>query len=207
MFKDSVNILKKIIPAKRMNPDNKNSFFAVSIGIPPEINLASNFDVVGRIDEEFDMILSAMSASTTVCRFEKIDNFSVVYFFSTTVRKRRGQLIKLCEKFLKGYECNVDAITKGIFLGTIEKFKKYPDYKGVVDPNITNYYKGEDIEVFNDSGNWRPWQKQVYEMFFHKGGTFKKPDPRKIILLYDPEGNTGKSSFFKWLYFRYSLDL
>ena len=32
----------------------------------------------------------------------------------------------------------------------------------------------------------------------------KKPDRKTIITLHDPEGNTGKSLFFKYLYFSYA---
>lgn len=38
-----------------------------------------------------------------------------------------------------------------------------------------------------------PWQKELYEM------TLTKPDKRKIIWIYDPEGNNGKSQFMRTL--------
>ena len=36
---------------------------------------------------------------------------------------------------------------------------------------------------------------------------FKKPDPRHILSLVDKKGNTGKSSFFKWLYYKYPKNI
>ena len=39
-------------------------------------------------------------------------------------------------------------------------------------------------------------------MIFHQDGTYKEPDPRNIISLIDKKGNSGKSSFFKWLSYK-----
>lgn len=55
--------------------------------------------------------------------------------------------------------------------------------------------------------NWLKWQIQLNDILFPKTGKIKEPDPRKIITIYDPKGNSGKSSFFKYLFFKYPEDI
>ena len=184
--------------------DNKNSYFAVSISIP---SLILEYDKLDQVDTEFDLILSAMQASSYVSRFERLDKKKIIYVFGTTRRKRKGQLIRLCEKFLKSFDCAVDALTKSNFTKVIDELKNNQSYKNNIDPSISNRYRGLDIKLFNDRKNWYEWQSTLYDKLFLKGGTFKVPDPRKIIFILDQEGNCGKSSFFKWLYFNHPQDI
>ena len=57
-------------------------------------------------------------------------------------------------------------------------------------------YKGKDIEHFKDRNNWYQWQNELYD----KDGKIKEADDREILFIEDEEGNSGKSSFIKWLY-------
>ena len=41
-----------------------------------------------------------------------------------------------------------------------------------------------------------------FDLLFLKTGEVRQPDPRKILFLLDTIGNVGKSSFFKYLYFK-----
>jgi hypothetical protein len=66
-----------------------------------------------------------------------------------------------------------------------------------------NEYTGSDISIFDDRKKWHSWQKEIYQMIFDENESFKKPDRRHIISLVDKKGNSGKSSFFKWLFFKY----
>jgi hypothetical protein len=63
-------------------------------------------------------------------------------------------------------------------------------------------YDGKDIKIFNDRKKWHPWQKELYDKIWNRDGSFKDPDPRRIISIVDKKGNSGKSSFFKWLVYR-----
>ena len=35
----------------------------------------------------------------------------------------------------------------------------------------------------------------------------REPDPRKIVFIYDEKGNSGKSSFYKYLYYYHAEDM
>jgi hypothetical protein len=61
-------------------------------------------------------------------------------------------------------------------------------------------YDGSDIQVFYDSRNWHSWQRKIYDMIYEKSGKLKKPDDRTIVVIVDFDGNSGKTSFFKYLY-------
>lgn len=49
-----------------------------------------------------------------------------------------------------------------------------------------------DIKVLECKDNWYPWQRQAYDFATTR-------DPRVIHVIYDPKGNSGKSSFLKYL--------
>ena len=61
-------------------------------------------------------------------------------------------------------------------------------------------YRGEDINILNDKKNWFDWQKKLYDLLFDKNGEFRKAKVREIIFIEDKYGNSGKSTFWKWLY-------
>ena len=179
--------------------DNKNSYFALSIEIP---KLITEYEIEEEISNNVDLILSGMDVSTQVCKFQKKDNEKIIYLFATNKRKRNGQLVRLCRKFIPGYQFNTDPLTKTNFLKAIKKFKDNSLYKSSLDGNINiNEYRGEDITILNKKDNWYPWQIDLYNQIFLTDNIFKKADERKIIFLYDPIGKCGKSTFFKWLYF------
>lgn len=189
--------------------DNKNSYFALSVDIPPQVPLTNKEEVINNIDADIDMVLSGIQATLDIARFEKVNQSKLVYFFKTKQRKRRGQLLRLTEKFIQTdkFEVKMDPLTKSNFYSGIKNFQENKNFRGVIDPVITNTYRGNDIQLFNNRQNWYPWQNDVYSKIFHKGGAFREPDKRKIIFLLDEEGNCGKSSFFKWMYFNYPQNI
>ena len=120
----------------------------------------------------------------------------LVYFFKSSKRKRHGQLVRLLEKFLPNYTIESDPLTKSAFLKHIEEFKSNSLY--------------EDLIIFNDPKNYYLWQKQVSSMIFNDDGSIKygsQINTRRIIFLYDPIGNCGKSSQFKSLLFKYPNEI
>lgn len=102
---------------------------------------------------------------------------------------------------------NAFALLKTEFNQYLEKLKKDGSFEMSNPPNVFEGYSGKDIEIFNNRENWHPWQKDVYEMLFHKSGEILDGNDREIISLYDETGNTGKSSFFKYLYFHHSDEI
>ena len=183
--------------------DNKNSYFAIAVNIPLNFK---RFEKIDKIDNKIDLVLSGMSSTSDVARFEKRDGQKIVYFFKSSKRKRHGQLVRLIEKFLPNYNIDTDALTKTGFLNSIKEFKS------------NELYKGEDLNIFNDPTNYYPWQKKLESMVFNSDGTIKSIQNnglssesdiinRKIIFLYDPIGNSGKSSWFKYWLFKYPNDI
>jgi hypothetical protein len=63
-------------------------------------------------------------------------------------------------------------------------------------------YKKEEIFLFNDKGNFYPWQKSIYDQIFDEYSSLKRPHPRHIISILNFEGNKGKSAFLKYLCYK-----
>ena len=67
--------------------------------------------------------------------------------------------------------------------------------------NSSNFwYQGQDIDIFKNRNNWFQWQKKIYDVLYNENQMLKEPDPRLILNLVDSKGDSGKSSFFKYLY-------
>lgn len=50
-------------------------------------------------------------------------------------------------------------------------------------------------------------RNKIYQKIFDGKGNIKEPHPRHIISLVDTKGNSGKSSFFKYLFYNYSEEI
>ena len=79
--------------------------------------------------------------------------------------------------------------------------------KLVNEPLSFEGYSGKDIKIFNDKEKWYKWQRDFYEKIFFETGVIKEPDSRKIVFIYDEKGNSGKSSFYKYLYYYHAEDM
>ena len=181
--------------------ENKNSFFSLRINTE---EIKNNKFAMEKLENSIDLILSSLNATKSVYKFNQKNNNEIICLFETGTRKRKGQLIKLCENLLEEKIFFVgDGITKFVFDNEIQRFTKNANFIMVEKPILFSEYRGNDIKVFNNKNNWYPWQKDVYNLIFNEDSTFREPDPRKIISLVDKEGNSGKSSFFKWLFFNH----
>jgi hypothetical protein len=184
--------------------ENKNSYFSLDLRIPIQ---ERNDNHIEDLDNSVDLILSSMGVDDASYKFQKIDKSRVIYFFKTSKRKRQGQLFRYSERFLpKEQICEAKGITKE-YLQTsmviLEKDTRYAiknqgKFMGSYEDEP---YTGSDIKIFNNRDNWHPWQKDVYDLVLDTNGDWKEPHQRHIISIIDKAGNTGKSSFFKWLYF------
>lgn len=186
---------------------NKGSYFLLDIKIP--MNLYRDNRVINKLETEIDLILSQMTATNQVFKFESKDK--LIYVFGTQNRKRKGQLDKLVEKKLIKSSIIDDyvsiALLKNEFIDYIAGLKRKETLKLTSEPLTFDGYKGEDLKIFKDKNEWYEWQKELYDKIFFKTGAIKEPHPREIITLYDEEGNSGKSSFFKYLFYKYSNDI
>ncbi|AUM61699.1 Rep [uncultured virus] len=125
-------------------------------------------------------------------------------FLQLKVRKRHPTLLSL---FKMKFE-NINQLTIERMMGTKEEAIAYctktdtrisrPRYYGFPTP-----YEASDLQIFNNSVNWYPWQKSFMELIFNKDLTIKEPDDRTIIWIQDLMGNSGKSKLVKHVCFNY----
>lgn len=179
--------------------ENKNSFFSLTLDTS---QIHNNEWKLEKLENAIDLILSAMQVNQIWYKFVGINE--IIYLFKTETRKRRGQVIKACEGTLpKEQNYEVQALTKFSYDQDLKRLQKNTNFKFVHKPNIFENYSGRDIAIFNNRKNWYKWQKEFYDMVFDENGNFKQADERKIIHLYCKTGNSGKSSFFKWLFYNH----
>lgn len=184
--------------------ENKNSYFMLDLRIPKEQRYEKYKE---ELNDSVDLILDAMGADHGCHKYESKDDSQIFYLFRTNRRKRRGQLTKFCQRFLPSeQEYDAKGITRDDLTSIIVKLNKNELIEKAGEPPELyedQRYGGEDIKFFDDRTKWHQWQKDVYKMLFNEDDDFKKPDPRHIINLIDVKGNSGKSSFFKWLYYKH----
>lgn len=177
--------------------ENKSSFFFLALTIPEG---RYNETYLNNLTDLSDLVFSSINASDTFYKFQNRHTHEIVYLFRTETRKRRGQLVRLCNKLLpKEQLYNVGDMSRAGFWAEVEKMKQNENYK-YIDRLIT-HYNGNDLKVFEDRKKWHPWQREIFDKIWDKDGNYKEPDPRHIISIIDEAGNSGKSSFFKWLYY------
>lgn len=182
--------------------ENKNTFFMISLDIKSNRN---NEFYMDKLDNNCDLILHSMNVGNTLYRFN--GPFSIVYIFKCEKRKRKGQLVKLCEKYLnEKQEFVVESLTKDNYERFIKKMKN--SNLEMTEKPESSKYSGKDISILNDPKNWHDWQIHLYNRLFEKPFDRNKIDSRnkikpgeeRFILCYiDKVGNNGKSILSKWL--------
>ena len=188
-----------------INSKNKGSHFFVII--KPQTIGYMNSEILIKIENEIDEILGKVTATADIYRFEDREKTKIIYLFSTATRKRKGQLNKLIEKklvekrLISSYK--IEGLLKKEFSKILNDLKKTENVKLLSGPTNFEGYTGKDLTLFKDRKNWYKWQNEVYDMLFTREGGVKSPDTRSIISIYDEEGCTGKSTFFKYLYFKH----
>lgn len=188
--------------------DNKNSYFRVEL-ILPELSLLNdeiyNKQVL-QIENKMDEIFSRIGTEDDIYLITRKSNAkNLLYLFRTMKRKRVGVIRNLLEKRIdEEIKTDCGALRKTNFYRAIEDFKKNPEFLIKCEDS---QYKGNDIKIFNDRKNWFKWQKDLYNIIFDKNGNFKTASDREIIFIKCPKGNTGKSTFIKWLFLQHPQDI
>lgn len=61
-------------------------------------------------------------------------------------------------------------------------------------------YEGNDIDFLEDPNRRYPWQNQIHDKIFESDQiSIKDADDREITWVFDPQGNSGKSKYIKYL--------
>ena len=164
----------------------------------PETGIESLSSWQLKLENQMDEVLAKIKAGEEVyiMKEERQPN-RIDYYFRTIQRKRIGQLRnlldkKLDERVLKSTKAHL----KKSFYNNINDCIK----KGYITVDDSFRYKGRDIEQFKDRNNWYEWQTELYDLLYNKNGKIKEADDREILFIKDMAGNSGKSSFIKWLY-------
>lgn len=84
-------------------------------------------------------------------------------------------------------------------------YEQHPNYS--IRAERDDSYKGNDIAILHDRNNWYKWQKKLYDTIFDEYDHIRDAVSREIIFIEDPNGNSGKSTFWKWLYTKHSRDI
>ena len=206
------------------NSDNKNSYFLVSL----KRNALWPIKTMEQFEDSMEPVLSKMNATYETYSISKVtpqnDEFinEAIFLFKTTKRKRLGLLRNSLSKNLNIVEFSnetdaykkatylrgkCEALTKTEFKLLLNKFKESNEYKIHQETQLNYKYNAKDIEVLFDRKNWHKWQVKLYDLIFNKQGRILPADNRKIIFIEDPKGNSGKSSFLKYLYYKYKNEI
>lgn len=171
---------------------NKASYFFL------DIDKIGNSEL---IYNDVDLVLNAMKVDNIIHRYE--DQKKMLYLFKCEQRKRRGQLQRLATKYLSPeIEFNCQAMERHTFEKALNKLNKSGAYKITQKPKHFQEYTGNDIKFFQNKQKWHAWQNNIYDLLFNEKGQINQADTRKIVSIVDEEGNSGKSSFFKFLFFK-----
>jgi hypothetical protein len=181
-----------------------------------------------QFEDYMEPVLSKMNATYetySVSRVTTENNEQIpeaIFLFKTNKRKRVGLLRNTLAKNMNIVEFSNEtdeykratylsgkcqALTKTEFNLLLNKFKESNEYKIYQESQLNYKYNAKDIEVLFDNKNWHKWQKKLYDLVFNEQGRIKPADNRKIIFIEDPKGNSGKSSFLKFLYYKYKNDI
>lgn len=123
--------------------ENKHSYFGIDLEVP-QIVQTYDQEVRESLEKEIDLILARMGSSFNIFRFESGNNRRILYLFSIFQRKRKGQLLNLCQRQFdkKGVNYNVNSLTKSEFQDCLEKLKTDRDFTNVEKPLIFQDYRG-----------------------------------------------------------------
>lgn len=214
--------------------DNKYHYFCIKLAYDPlqsknllKLNDPANTDVLLQLEGDIEIFFNRIQA-TDESYIVKFDDF-ILIIFKTFTRRRSGVIKNIFLKNVKLFndsEFNsftkvrqkVYALKNGTFphFQEISPLKKtqfygllqdYQDKTGLILQSNISQYDGEDIAVFKNRDNWHTWQKDLFNYLFDENEDFRPPSHREILFIFDPFGNTGKSSFVKWLRITYEQEI
>ena len=129
--------------------ENKKFWFAISIILEDGQRHANARE---KIDNDVDLILAAMGSEDEPYKFLKMDQTQVIYLFKTSNRKRKGQLVKFCQRFLDdSLNFQIKGLTRDEQIVLLTKLEKnhYQIKQSPIEVTIKNY-SGSDLDIFKD---------------------------------------------------------
>lgn len=138
--------------------------------------------------------------------------------FQTNIRIRQTTLLKQFKDFLDlgllGAEIDSEEVFKQLTInrmcGTWEENFNYCTKSDTraEEPSMSScleVYNGSDVSFLKDKEKRFPWQNSFIKEILDEGeNSIKDTDDRKIIWIWDPKGNSGKSKLIKYLCVTYN---
>ena len=116
-----------------MKTENKYSYFILDLSIA---EMDRDSESSENLENALDLILARMSSTEEPYKFFRNDKSRLLILFRTDSRKRRGQLVKLCEKnLLKEQRYETQGVSKKLFFNEIEQLQKNEEYKLIHSSN------------------------------------------------------------------------
>lgn len=201
---------------KRISNENKSTYFRLGFELA---DVAVNNPICEKkINLGIDHVLFSMGVRPdidTVYKSVSKDSKKIQYIFRGKSRKRLGQLTSLTNRHLSDdlqhliRNVQTEALTEKAAQDWVShnSLNEHVNLSSSDHDQITlKNYSGRDLDLFKSEKNFYPWQKDVFNMLYEDDGkTLKQPDDRTIHIFVDRFGNSGKSSFLKYLTLR-SLD-
>jgi hypothetical protein len=186
--------------------ENKSAYFVLKLNLSKQ-NRTEFYEE--KINNSLDLIYNALDISDKNNHiYRKKNGEALVHYFKTNNRKRKGMIDKYCQRFLPDDQTwQIIPIKQNQLNAELDKIKENKGYRLQNEVLKDQEYNGEDIKIFDNRETWYSWQKEIYKMFFDSDNQIIKPHDRKIHHVVCLSGNSGKSSFFKWLYFHNQEDI
>lgn len=182
--------------------ENKYNFFILEVYL-------TETDLLVNVMDQLDIFLGKTLLKEQPLIFLAKNKTKIIYFFRSGIRKRKGSLLKILESEVEVCQQNdyrLLAYSYSVYQESREQILKSNKYDKINVNNIKrNVYTRKDISMLDNRKNWYPWEIEMYDMIFdYNEKTFpkckiKEAPFRKIHLIYDTVGISGKSTFAKWL--------
>ena len=184
---------------------NKNILFSL---ILDTAEIANDPFELENLENKLNYILTSTEVKNDFHKFVRNDGHYIIYFFKIRGPNKLNKFNQYCDKFLpEGQSYSLIELNQDDYNLELYRLKNDPSFK--VKPELVDFFEYEenDIKMFEDSDNWLPWQKKIYSEIFNVDGSFKTPGNPGIINIVDKTENFQKSSFFKWLFYKYSKSI
>ena len=192
--------------------ENKYKFFIITVLVT--FVISKNIKgPLNNIEKMMQIIFKLMKSKryTKVVQVRNPGELMIDFILEVKVRKRESQLNQYCMTYLSDFEDSESKLefkTRPLLqkdLGDLVFAHPFSSNLPLESLEKTAYhsnklYVGQDIKIFENRDNWFSWQKEVYNRFYKVNHRLKESEPRSILNLVDFYGNSGKSSFFKYLY-------
>ena len=204
-----------------MKPNNKKSFFEIYLIKKISEEYENIKDQEDSLAEKADMILGKVGPIEYEISFLRVNKelgqLGLSTFIKVANRKRRSQIQKYCNDVDQENQMTifVNDYLQTDWVETIKKFKMDPEQEKLylnINNKLEKEYSRDDIRVLDKVENWNKWERQLYSLIFKVKEnnikpigkeSFRKSSNREIISIVDFVGNSGKSTFWKWILDKY----